>query len=151
MNTEQTDNVRLITTVYAKLWDQGKPSINPETGDCRYRSDDGSKCAIGHVLDDEVYSFELEGVGIITILTPGTGPDLERAGERLREKFPSVHSSLFCDMQAIHDLLAVRQLTGMKFRSELREGILGARHVAITRIELAQIRAFVESYQGEVK
>lgn len=39
---------------------QGVPSIT-ERGLCKYRSPDGNKCAIGHLIPDDKYSPRMEG------------------------------------------------------------------------------------------
>jgi hypothetical protein len=46
---------------------QGGPSIAGV--DCLYRGPDGRKCAIGHLIPDDVYDPEMEGRGITTTAT----------------------------------------------------------------------------------
>lgn len=41
-------------------YQQGKVSISEETHNCKYRNDDNCKCTVGHLIDDEFYSKELE-------------------------------------------------------------------------------------------
>jgi len=43
-----------------------KPEINGIANTCAYRSEDGCKCAIGCLINDELYSPSLEGLGIET-------------------------------------------------------------------------------------
>ncbi len=47
----------IFDTVVDHLLSQGKPSIS---GVCRYRSDDGLKCAVGVLIPDSEYDFEME-------------------------------------------------------------------------------------------
>lgn len=43
------------------LHQQGKPSINGLTGMCAYRAADGSKCAAGCLIPDELFELKMEG------------------------------------------------------------------------------------------
>jgi hypothetical protein len=52
--TEVTDFVR------EQLIKQGKPA-KFEAGPCYYRTADGCKCAIGHLIPNELYQKEMEG------------------------------------------------------------------------------------------
>ena len=68
---------------------------------CAYRGDGGSKCAVGHILPDEVYNevFEGEGVGwVITDLKRASKPETVAVYERL-----SKHLTLFRTLQSWHD------------------------------------------------
>jgi hypothetical protein len=47
---------------------QGKKSAD-ETGSCLYRSKDGCKCAIGHLIPDEEYEPRMENKMIISYFT----------------------------------------------------------------------------------
>lgn len=57
MSKKQELFSKSVIGVYA----QGKPSRDPVTLDCQYRGPDGLKCAVGHVMPDEVYNLRLEG------------------------------------------------------------------------------------------
>lgn len=50
----------VFNTVYTKLREQGKRSVDA-TGQCMYRAPDGAKCAIGHLIPDELYKGDMEG------------------------------------------------------------------------------------------
>lgn len=41
---------------------QGRPARG--TGGCKYRTDDGAKCAVGQLIDDKHYTFDMEGMRI---------------------------------------------------------------------------------------
>ena len=45
--------------IQTKLIEQGKQSIDRMM--CQYKSIDGSKCAIGHIIPDELYNPDMEG------------------------------------------------------------------------------------------
>lgn len=53
----------IFDTVYEKLLKQGKASTFD--GKCRYRGANGNKCAIGHLIPDELYESYMEGVGFV--------------------------------------------------------------------------------------
>ncbi len=55
------DKQDIYNRVKAALLAQGSRSVS-DTG-CVYRSTDGKRCALGHLIDDEHYSPELEGNG----------------------------------------------------------------------------------------
>ena len=63
----------VFDTVVAALVKQGRKSL-AENGDpsiskdCRYRGDDGLKCAIGHLIPDDEYAEWMEGMGTTTLL-----------------------------------------------------------------------------------
>lgn len=46
---------------------QGKQSVNGSNG-CAYRTEDGSKCAIGHLIPDEAYYEGFEGMSAIDLV-----------------------------------------------------------------------------------
>lgn len=63
------DNRQVVfSKVYLALLQQGVPSTAPHptklTPRCRYRGDDGNKCAIGHLIPDTMYDEKLEGWGV---------------------------------------------------------------------------------------
>lgn len=41
--------------------EQGRPSYDEATGRCMYRSADGARCAIGHLIPDSEYQPSFEG------------------------------------------------------------------------------------------
>lgn len=55
-----------FNAAYLGLKSQGfEKSYNPEGGVCRYRTNHGLKCAVGHCIPDELYeeSFESKSAG----------------------------------------------------------------------------------------
>lgn len=49
----------IFDKVYSALINQGEPSVNG--GVCAYRGANGTKCAIGHMIPDDLYDPEFEG------------------------------------------------------------------------------------------
>ena len=43
---------QLFDTAYLALIVQGRRSFDAASGDCLYRGPDGTKCAVGHLIDD---------------------------------------------------------------------------------------------------
>jgi hypothetical protein len=57
----------IFDKVASALIAQGKPSINPENGECLYRHE-GLKCALGHLIPDKKYNEKYEDRDIYTLL-----------------------------------------------------------------------------------
>ena len=57
----------IFDTIVAHLRNQGKKAANGSTVEgrgqlqCKYRSDDGLKCAVGYLIPDDRYAKEMEG------------------------------------------------------------------------------------------
>ena len=57
----QAARQRVFDLVLNALRCQGEASLS-EKGGCAYRSPDGNKCAIGHLIPDSLYRPDLEGL-----------------------------------------------------------------------------------------
>lgn len=58
----------IINLVKKALLTQGKRSMLQEGySGCAYRDGKGNKCAIGHLIPDELYNHEIEGHGIFEV------------------------------------------------------------------------------------
>lgn len=75
---------------------QGRRSFSIGNGVCLYRSGDGCKCAVGHLISDEEYNKEFESLGAINLI----------------ERFEISSLKPFCfkegfdfigDLQSVHD------------------------------------------------
>jgi hypothetical protein len=102
-------NQEIFEKAITALLEQGRPSISQvDTGGeyqatiCAYRGQDGCKCAIGHLIADEVYSDYLEGKGV-------DHSDVVKALRDSDIPMPDYPTILF-DLQQIHDN-AYRQLS----------------------------------------
>ena len=87
--------------VVGHLRKQGKPSIG-RYGGCKYRSEDGLKCAIGTVIEDSEYSPKMEGHVLFDFLTMGYDFVPASMKERLEP-----HASLLTALMQAHDFTAV--------------------------------------------
>lgn len=91
--------------VVGALIAQGRPSVvrdsseGPSRTVCKYRSEDGAKCAGGHVIPDEIYTRGMEGCSIRTIVINAHSPTLMA----LRP-----YADLLIDLQNNHDRAALR-------------------------------------------
>lgn len=90
---------------YLHLVKQGKPAIDHTiggelgSGRCRYRAPDGSKCAIGCLIPDELYRPDLEGSNIQYLHHHHCGGDIsELLGLRDQSSL-----SFLSHLQLIHD------------------------------------------------
>lgn len=83
----------IFDIVYPAMIKQGKPAID-EKGNCKYRAPDGSKCAVGHLLEDDEYNPEIEGNSV------------EEAG--IAHLIPDrllPHVQFLVDLQHAHDVM----------------------------------------------
>lgn len=55
----------IFDKVYLGLKSQGFIQALGEFEDCQYRGVNGTKCAVGFLIEDEDYTDEFEGVGIV--------------------------------------------------------------------------------------
>ena len=78
----------------------GKPEPHCDDGySCLYRTEDGKKCLIGLLIDDQDYNSNLEN------LTPSH----DEIWERIKNKIPYIqHKDHLRSLQCIHDKLARR-------------------------------------------
>lgn len=96
-------NLAVAQKILEHMRVQGKFSVN-ENGACRYRSDDGAKCAAGVFIPDDRYEMGFEGLGL----------DLDLFGteqyQRLRSIFieQEIDMRFMEEMQALHDESAER-------------------------------------------
>jgi hypothetical protein len=77
---------------------QGKPSVTKGfTGtSCMYRGAAGTKCAVGHLIDDANYTLELEGEGSDSYL-------VRQALEQSLGELPENSTGLLVRLQFAHD------------------------------------------------
>jgi len=80
----------IFDTVVRHLHTQGKMACDHDLG-CRYRTDDGLRCAVGCLIKDDEYDPAMEGKDIDTLLYDNHLPHL----------FP--HEELLYSLQHTHD------------------------------------------------
>lgn len=61
---------------------------------CRYRGDNGAKCALGVCITDDIYDSAIEGEGVESLLEKFSA---------IKELFSNTTMSLLNDLQEIHD------------------------------------------------
>lgn len=79
---------------------QGKPSLS-NMGNCAYRGKDGTKCAAGFLLSDEVYDPSMDCSS-----DDGDSTDWEATVKRFRSRLPDhliEHHDLIKNLQTAHD------------------------------------------------
>lgn len=81
----------IFDTVVRALGKQGKPALD-ERGKCLYRAPDGSKCAAGHLIPDDVYKRSMEFQTIRKVIADT--PEL---------KHLAPNSNILMDLQSAHD------------------------------------------------
>ena len=88
----------IFDTVVRHLAKQGKPAMNA-VGKCLYRGPDGTKCAVGFLIPDDIYVPEMDQgslgmlLGVVELISKfKTLPDFFR-----------INTSLLSELQAVHD------------------------------------------------
>lgn len=61
---------------------------------CAYRDPDGNKCAIGHLIPDELYGEVTEGLGVIEML---------KKAPSIAPLFAECEDQFLTELQAVHD------------------------------------------------
>ncbi len=119
---------QIFDRVLAAIRAQGVPSIiiDEQGLRCRYRGPNGLKCAVGHLIPDNVDCSAFEGEPVLTIRRfPEAREALLEAGVSL-----SQHGSILDDLQDAHDRAAERHHSAKEpFRDgfERRMGDIAAR------------------------
>jgi len=97
---------------FDKVWDwfvvqKNPPSVNQETGMCKFRGPKNTKCAVGVLIPDNLYHKEYEAYVISEI----------KGTETLKDLFSLLSLSFLSDLQTAHDVAAIP--TGLKFTSKV--------------------------------
>lgn len=84
---------------FSKVWNHFVVKKNPPSKEspntfCRYRGNDGLRCAIGILLPDELYSPRMEGRGVVGLL---------KLGKELEAWIRSHNVHLLVALQNAHD------------------------------------------------
>ena len=100
----------IFDTVLAHLRKQGKAAANID-GDCQYRGVNGTSCAVGCLIPDELYDPLIEGLGLGVILkaiVPEYHQDqaqkLLPILDRIKNHIGAEHSLLLHELQEAHDI-----------------------------------------------
>ena len=99
----------IFDTVLAHLREQGEASTN-RSGECRYRGEGGTSCAVGCLIPDELYDPMIEGL-VLEQIVADCVPDCYRSRahellpimDRIRERLGAEHLQLLEELQGAHD------------------------------------------------
>lgn len=80
----------VFDTVVRHLHTQGKQAY--DDGGCRYRTDDGLRCAVGCLISDEEYVLNMEGNTVALLLDEGLATPVMQE-----------HYDLLRELQDVHD------------------------------------------------
>lgn len=87
----------VFDTVIRHLVNQRKASVNGYNGECVYRGPDGTKCAVGCLIPDEVYNVGMEGKNVYDLLHYAACNEINLP-EEITE-----HRALLKNLQDLHD------------------------------------------------
>lgn len=117
------DNQTALNTATAKLIEQGRVSYDLNRG-CLYRDGQGGCCGIGHLIPDEIYTTEIEGNDICTLLSLD---DFGQAFPEVADHFIDVDIGLLEGIQSAHDDIVGgwcdEPLIGDAFRKAIAESM----------------------------
>lgn len=88
----------VFDTVYKHLMTQKAQSLDFEELNCKYRGEDGMKCAIGCLIKDEEYRPEMEEKTVLKMLAYARTVGIKTLADRLEP-----HAILLERLQTIHD------------------------------------------------
>jgi hypothetical protein len=84
----------ILDIVAPALINQGCQSYSTSLNTCVYRGPNGTKCAVGHLIPDEIYNDDMEGLNVKSLSGIDGVPEYFRDNKIL--KFLS-------DLQMLHD------------------------------------------------
>lgn len=87
---------KLFDRAVGGILKQGKASIIIDDNDrphCMYRGDNGTKCAIGHLIPDSKYDEKMENLGFEQLLNRDVFP----------YKYGRKYQNFLADLQTLHD------------------------------------------------
>jgi hypothetical protein len=88
--------LEIFNKVKTHLLSQNRRAL-AQNGECKYRTNEGLKCAVGCLIVDYAYNPELEGYGALD--------DCIRVAvsESIGRKLTKIEALMLCDLQDIHD------------------------------------------------
>ncbi len=91
-------NQEVFDKVIAHLEVQGEQALS-DNKECRYRTSNGLRCAVGYLIPDDAYHPNLEG---FSLGEDGHGP--EQVAKVLSQLgYSAENQLLLCDLQKFHD------------------------------------------------
>ncbi len=102
MSKKLTPNQKLFNAVVRQLRKQGKRSVIKVPGEstvaCLYRSEDGSRCAVGAVMSNKDYRPLMEESTVYALLV-----DFPHVLTSLRKRFGDFEKGMLDRLQSMHD------------------------------------------------
>lgn len=138
--TTETTAQQVFDYVAKFLLAQGKAAIVGTKSVCRYRTDDGLKCAVGCLIPDEDYDTSWEGPALNMLLRETDeeqrcedGPDRKPMRKELHDAL-FAHRDLLQDLQMAHDEDLLGKFISREegFSSDVPEWRRAMREVAVT-------------------
>jgi len=108
----------IFDKVINHLLQQGGPALNYNYDDdhkCRYRSNNGLKCAVGCLIPDDQYDPLMEGMGVIV-----TFPSSDPLNNWIA-KYYEPHRHLLGALQSLHDNIGMDG-PGFNWQTEILRG-----------------------------
>lgn len=122
----------IFDTVAKHLFTQGVQSIEEDTGRCLYRGPNGTMCAAGALISDELYVPEIEGYGVWTLCDDPLDRHTDKFDGFVIPTWMKEHAGLVSALQGVHDAESnwestenmCRALLGIAIHYEVNAGIL---------------------------
>lgn len=108
----------IFDKVINHLLQQGGPALNYNYDDdpvCRYRSNNGLKCAVGCLIPDDQYDPLMEGKGVMVTSPPSDPLNYWIA------KYYEPHRDLLAALQSLHDNIGMNY-PGFNWQTEILRG-----------------------------
>jgi hypothetical protein len=106
----------IFNEVAVALVAQGVRSVSEDNRQCRYRGAGGTKCAMGHLIPDELYSADFEGMLASSLLISSRGRDIAHLLSVNTNPNESDDLMFLDDLQRCHDRAEYGD-----FNAEIRE------------------------------
>ena len=135
MSTKALSNQEIFDKVVTHLRQQGRPAIDPGTKHCQYRVEDGTKCAVGCLLDEWAWErwgcepYAVDELDPRVLWYSGVGPGQVRLLVLLQEAHDR-SGTVSCLMQ---------RLTKAANLYDLSHGLVDDWHLEATPEELGRV------------
>ena len=93
-------NQEALTTSIRALRKQRVQSLNARNQNCMYRGDKGRKCAIGHLIPDDLYDPSMENTNTMMLLD---------RFPTIKKFFRNCSEDLLHALQTVHDLSSPKE------------------------------------------
>ncbi|MEN7527881.1 hypothetical protein [Cupriavidus sp. DL-D2] len=97
----------LFDTIAAHLLSQGKKALTSDGTVCRYRGTAGTSCAVGCVIPNKLYTEDLEGESVGSMLTHAASGTFSAPLNAFLLNDLGPHRDLLRELQYLHDEISV--------------------------------------------